>query len=59
MLSGIITALLIVLFVWGWVWVWSPKRRQAFDAAARLPLDDDASVGPAPAHRPLGKEVQS
>ncbi len=40
MLSGITTAILLVLFVGGWVWAWSPRRKEDFDAAARLPLDD-------------------
>ena len=40
MLSGIITAILLVLFIAGWMWAWSPRRKRDFDAAARLPLDD-------------------
>jgi cytochrome c oxidase cbb3-type subunit 4 len=40
MIGGIVTALLLVLFIGGWIWAWSPKRKQAFDEAARLPLDD-------------------
>ena len=35
------TVALLVLFIGIWVWAWSGKRRSAFDAAARLPLDDD------------------
>lgn len=35
------TVLLLILFVGIWVWAWSKKRKGAFDAAARLPLDDD------------------
>ncbi|WP_119717160.1 cbb3-type cytochrome oxidase subunit 3 [Cognatilysobacter tabacisoli] len=46
MLSGIITAILLVLFVAGWAWAWSPRRKAAFDAAARLPLSDDAEDRP-------------
>ena len=42
MTSGIVTAVLLVLFLGGWVWAWSPKRRAEFDAAARLPLDESA-----------------
>ena len=34
------TVLLLILFVGIWVWAWSKKRKGAFDAAARLPLDD-------------------
>jgi cytochrome c oxidase cbb3-type subunit IV len=45
MVSGIITALLLVLFVAGGIWAYSPGRRQDFDAAARLPLDDDSHPG--------------
>ena len=41
MLSGIVTTVLLVLFVAGWVWAWSPKRKKEFDAAARMPLDED------------------
>ncbi|MDO5506064.1 MAG: cbb3-type cytochrome c oxidase subunit 3 [Pseudoxanthomonas suwonensis] len=40
MLGGIITAILLLLFIGGWIYVWSPRRRDEFDAAARLPLDD-------------------
>ncbi|HPF72714.1 MAG TPA: cbb3-type cytochrome c oxidase subunit 3 [Xanthomonadaceae bacterium] len=41
--SGVVTAVLIVIFIGGWIWAWSAKRKPDFDAAARLPLDDDAS----------------
>ena len=40
MISGIVTSLLLALFVGGWIWAWSPKRKREFDAAARLPLDE-------------------
>ena len=42
MLSGIITLLLLLLFVAGWYWAWRPARRAEFEAAARMPLDDAA-----------------
>ena len=38
---GIITAVLLGLFVWLVVWAWSKGRRPAFDAAARIPLEED------------------
>ena len=41
MVSGIVRTILLVLFVAGWVWAWSPKRKNEFDAAARMPLDED------------------
>lgn len=46
MLSGIITAILLVLFIAGWMWAWSPRRKRDFDAAAQLPLDDQEPVDP-------------
>jgi len=42
MMSGIITTGLLLLFIGGWIWAWSPKRKAEFDAAARLPLVEDA-----------------
>ena len=44
MLSGIITIALMLLFVAIWVWAWQPRHKQAFDATARLALDDDAAA---------------
>ena len=41
MLSGIITTALLLLFVGGWIWAWRPARKTCFDAAARLPLDEN------------------
>jgi cbb3-type cytochrome oxidase subunit 3 len=32
---------LLVLFCWLVVWAWSKSRKSTFDAAARLPLEDD------------------
>ncbi|MFO1504955.1 MAG: cbb3-type cytochrome c oxidase subunit 3 [Steroidobacteraceae bacterium] len=44
MISGIITAVLMVLFIAGSIWVWRPERKPEFDAAARMPLVDDEEV---------------
>lgn len=40
MIAGLVTGALLVLFIGGWIWAWSPKRKQAFDEAAQLPLLD-------------------
>jgi len=40
-LSGIVTAVLIVLFIGVWRWAYSKRRKSSFDAAARLPLEDE------------------
>lgn len=41
--SGVVTAILLVVFIGGWAWAWSAKRKTDFDAAARLPLEDDTT----------------
>ena len=46
MLSGIVSLVLLVAFLAGWIWAWRPARRAEFDAAARMPLDDDATPNP-------------
>lgn len=40
-INGIVTAVLLVLFVGLVLWAWSGKRKADFDRAARLPLEDD------------------
>ena len=52
MLSGIVTSILLLLFLLGWAWAWSPRRKADFDAAARLALDDTASDDAATEDRP-------
>ena len=38
---GIITAVLMILFIGLVIWAFSRRRKEEFDAAARLPLGDD------------------
>ena len=38
---GIVTAVLLVLFIALIAWAWSKRRRADFEAAARLPLEDE------------------
>ncbi|HLU07866.1 MAG TPA: cbb3-type cytochrome c oxidase subunit 3 [Woeseiaceae bacterium] len=40
-LRGLITVLLLILFVALWAWTWSRKQKSQFDEAARMPLEDD------------------
>ena len=35
------TVALFVLFIGIWAWAWSSKRKPGFDAAARLPLEEN------------------
>jgi cytochrome c oxidase cbb3-type subunit 4 len=41
MIAGIITAILLVCFLAGSAWAFSKRRRADFDAAARLPLEEN------------------
>lgn len=38
---GLITLLLMLIFLGIVVWAYSSKRKKGFDEAARLPLEDD------------------
>lgn len=42
MIAGISTVILLVLFLAGVAWAYSRKRKPEFDAAARLPLEDQS-----------------
>jgi cytochrome c oxidase cbb3-type subunit 4 len=42
--SGVITLVLMLLLGGIYAWAWSSRRRVGFDAAARLPLEDDAPL---------------
>jgi cytochrome c oxidase cbb3-type subunit 4 len=39
------TGVLMLVFIGIVLWAWSGKRRQRFDAAARLPLEEDTAPG--------------
>jgi cytochrome c oxidase cbb3-type subunit 4 len=43
MIAGIITAILLLSFLGGSAYVYSSRRHAEFEAAARLPLEDEAS----------------
>ncbi|WP_339829045.1 CcoQ/FixQ family Cbb3-type cytochrome c oxidase assembly chaperone [uncultured Arenimonas sp.] len=46
MITGIATVLLLILFLAGVAWAFSRKRKPEFDAAARLPLEDQSENTP-------------
>ena len=46
MVSGIVTTFLLLVFVAGWIWAWRPGLKAEFDAAARLPLEDEEESAP-------------
>ena len=41
MIAGIITAILLTTFLAGSAWVYSARRHAEFEAAARLPLEEE------------------
>jgi len=45
MISGIVTSLLLLLFIALWAWAWQPRLRRGFDDAARLAVDDAIPAG--------------
>jgi cytochrome c oxidase cbb3-type subunit 4 len=44
MLSGLVTAALLIAFLAGTAWAFSPRRRADFEDAARLPLDEEGDA---------------
>lgn len=54
-IRGLLTAIILLLFVGIWAWSWSRKRRDDFNDAAQLPLGDDSS----PAGKDSNKERDS
>jgi cytochrome c oxidase cbb3-type subunit 4 len=46
MTFGLITLLLMLLFVGITVWAWSSRRRKTYDKAARMPLEEDPPKPP-------------
>ncbi len=44
-LRGVITLVLLILFIMMVLWAWSGRRKELFDSMARMPLDEDE--GPA------------
>ncbi|MBS0225664.1 MAG: cbb3-type cytochrome c oxidase subunit 3 [Proteobacteria bacterium] len=45
MLSGIVTTMMLLLFIAMWIWAWQPRLRNEFAAAARLAVDDGVPPG--------------
>lgn len=41
MIHGLWTAALLVAFIGIVAWAWSGRRKRDFDAAARIPLEED------------------
>ena len=42
---GLMAGALLLMFVGLWIWVYGAKRRQSFESASRLPLEEDGPGG--------------
>ena len=42
MIAGIVTAILLASFIAGCAWAYSARRKPEFEAAARMPLEENA-----------------
>jgi cytochrome c oxidase cbb3-type subunit IV len=47
-LRGIVAGVLFAAFLLLWLWAYSARRKPGFDAASRLPLEEDSAVDGTP-----------
>jgi cytochrome c oxidase cbb3-type subunit IV len=40
---GVITLLLMAIFIGIWIWAWLPRHRRTFERLARIPMRDEAA----------------
>ncbi len=45
LVRGLMAGVLLAMFVGLWVWAFAAKRRERFESASRLPLEEDNSGG--------------
>lgn len=43
-INGVLTGILLVLFVGIWIWAWSGRNKKSFDEMSRLPLEDNSQA---------------
>jgi cytochrome c oxidase cbb3-type subunit IV len=56
--ASLMTLVMLLVFVGIVAWAWSAKRRAAFEAAARMPLEDDDGFAATPRVQPHDKETE-
>lgn len=44
-LSGVITLVLMAVFIGIWIWAWRARHKKTFDRMARLPMEDMEAPG--------------
>ena len=40
-INGLMTGLLLIIFIGIWIWAWSSRNKDVFDSMSRLPLEDN------------------
>ena len=45
LVRGLMAGVLLAMFVGLWVWAFAAERRERFESASRLPLEEDSSAG--------------
>ena len=50
-MSSLMTVVMMAIFIGIVLWAWSGRRRADFEAAARVPLEDDAEPAPQRQHQ--------
>jgi cytochrome c oxidase cbb3-type subunit IV len=56
--SSVMTVIMLVVFLCIIAWAWSAKRQTAFEAAARVPLEDENPRAAAATSGPHDKETE-
>jgi cytochrome c oxidase cbb3-type subunit IV len=39
--AGVMTIILMVIFIGIWIWAWRKKHKNVFDQLAAIPMEDD------------------
>lgn len=42
-MSGVITVILLVVFIGIWIWAWRPWHKKTFDKMAQIPMQDEGA----------------
>jgi cytochrome c oxidase cbb3-type subunit 4 len=42
-INGLLTGLLLIIFLGIWLWAWSSRNKEKFDAMSKLPLEEESN----------------
>lgn len=46
--AGVITLVLMAVFIGIWIWAWRARHKRTFDRMARLPMEDEDATSELP-----------